>query len=66
MIKNIDDIYKKENRDTENIFLIINNNVKLLEFKVNGDIYVKDKLIENDKEVIDAFREFLKNQNYLK
>lgn len=25
----------------------------------NGDIYVKGKLVENDKEVVDALREFL-------
>ncbi len=28
--------------------------------KDNGDIYVKGKLVENDKEVVDAMREFLK------
>jgi hypothetical protein len=31
----------------------------------NGDILVKGKLIENDKEVVDAMREFLKTQGYL-
>jgi len=31
----------------------------------NGDIFVKGKLIENDKEVVDAMREFLKTQGYL-
>jgi len=30
----------------------------------NGDIFVKGKLIENDKEVVDAMREFLKTQGY--
>lgn len=26
----------------------------------NGDIYVKGKLVENDKEVVDGMREFLR------
>ena len=30
-----------------------------MEFKENGDIYVKGKLVENDKEVVNAMREFL-------
>jgi hypothetical protein len=32
----------------------------------NGDIFVKGKLIENDKEVVDALREFLRTQGLLK
>ncbi len=32
----------------------------------NGDIFVKGKLIENDKEVVDAMREFLVGQGCLK
>ena len=32
----------------------------------NGDIFVKGKLVENDKELVDAMREFLKTTNYLK
>ena len=31
----------------------------IIELKANGDIYVKGNLIENDKEVVDAMREFL-------
>ena len=31
----------------------------ILELRENGDIFVKGKLIENDKEVVDALREFL-------
>jgi hypothetical protein len=38
---------------------------EILKMCGNGDIFVKGKLIENDKEVVDAMREFLKNQEYL-
>tara|TARA_B110000503_G_C6765184_1_gene257106 strand:- start:56 stop:271 length:216 start_codon:yes stop_codon:yes gene_type:complete len=37
----------------------------ILELKGNGDIFVKGKLIENDIEVVDALREFLKTQGYI-
>lgn len=43
---------------SEEIFSIINDDKELLKFKRNGDIYVKGKLIENDKEVVNAFREY--------
>lgn len=33
---------------------------EILRFDPNGDIFVKGKLIENDKEVVDTLREFLK------
>ena len=33
--------------------------IELISLKRNGDIYVKGKLIENDKEVVDALREFV-------
>ena len=35
----------------------------IIELKSNGDIYVKGNLIENDKEVVDAMREFLSKAN---
>jgi hypothetical protein len=37
----------------------------ILELKQNGDIFVKGKLIENDKEVVDALREFLQTQGFI-
>ena len=33
---------------------------EILKLASNGDIFVKGKLIENDKEVVDALREFIK------
>lgn len=39
---------------------------EILKLCENGDIFVKGKLAENDKEVVDALREFLKEQGFLK
>ena len=39
---------------------------EILKLCENGDIFVKGKLAENDKEVVDALREFLKGQGFLK
>lgn len=33
---------------------------EMISLKSNGDIFVKGKLVENDKEVVDGLREFLK------
>ena len=52
-----------------NITFFTNNNRienPILELKGNGDIFVKGKLVENDKEVVDAMREFLGHQGFLK
>ena len=47
--------------------IIFSTNVdnEMIKLCDNGDILVKGKLIENDKEVVDAMREFLKTQGYL-
>lgn len=36
---------------------------EILSLHSNGDIYVKGKLVENDKEVVDGLRKFLKLKN---
>lgn len=43
-----------------------NNIEPVITIKTNGDIFVKGKLIENDKEFVDALREFLKQNGFLK
>ena len=40
------------------VFKIITSGVELLKFEDNGDIFIKGKLIENDKQVVEAFREY--------
>ena len=42
------------------------SNQEILKLCENGDIFVKGRLAENDKEVVDALREFLKGQGFLK
>jgi hypothetical protein len=39
---------------------------EILKLCENGDIFVKGKLAENDKEIVDALREFIKGQGFLK
>lgn len=48
-------------RDTshESINFMVNGQA-VVSLKNNGDIYVKGKLVENDKEVVDGMRELLK------
>ena len=37
---------------------------EILKFETNGDVFYKGKLIENDKQITDGFREFLKLQGF--
>jgi hypothetical protein len=39
---------------------------EMLRLRANGDILVKNKLIENDKEAVDAFKEWIKDMRMLK
>lgn len=39
---------------------------EILKFCENGDIFIKGKLAENDKEVVEGMREFLRGQSLLK
>jgi hypothetical protein len=43
-----------------------NLNIEILKLCENGDIFVKGRLAENDKEVVDALRDFLRGQGFLK
>lgn len=38
---------------------------EIMKICFNGDIFVKGKLVENDKEVVDGLREFLISLGYL-
>lgn len=42
-------------------FKIRQDSTPVIEFKENGDIYVKGNLIDNDNELVDAMREYLNN-----
>lgn len=45
---------------------IDNQNIEIIKICENGDIFVKGKLVENDKDVTNALREFLTHQGLLK
>jgi len=48
----------------QSIIFNVSNCDEILKLEANGDILVKGKLIENDKQVVDALREFIKaNKN---
>ena len=47
-------------------FSQVDKSKEILKLCENGDIFVKGRLAENDKEVVDALREFLKGQGFLK
>jgi len=37
-----------------------------IKIEQNGDIYIKGNLIENDKEIVEGFREFFKTYGFIK
>lgn len=41
------------------------DNLEILKLEPNGDIYVKGNLIENDKQVTTALKQFLVSHGYL-
>lgn len=60
------DEFKISNAKPEPAMLILDGeNGEILKFHQNGDIYVHGKLIENDKEVVEGFRVFLRQQGLL-
>jgi hypothetical protein len=60
-------IFANSELNTSSIrFKLYNSNEPIIDFKNNGDIYVKGNLIENDIELVNALREFLKETGYLK
>ena len=57
---------KKEKNKTDNITYNLRGGVEIMRFNENGDIFVKGELVENGKDVVNAFREFLKASGHLK
>ena len=52
-------VIDSNNEKDNNIIFSNEKNKDLILLKADGDIFVKGKLIENDKEVVEALREFL-------
>lgn len=49
----------------DTVFLSIDKNQnEILKLCPNGDIFVKGRLAENDKEVVDALKEWLNSQGF--
>lgn len=42
------------------------SNQEILRFEPNGDIFVHGRLVINDREITDGFREFLGQQGFIK
>ena len=61
-----EELVLKSNTPSNTIFFMKGEtHDEILRLCENGDIFVKGKLIENDKEVVDALREFLKSHNFI-
>jgi hypothetical protein len=43
-----------------NVFTFNTGSKEMLKFCANGDIYIRGKFVENDKEVVQGMRDFLK------
>lgn len=56
--------FSSANFDTNNLSFHTGNK-EIIKLCYNGDIFIKGNLVENDKEVVDAMREFLKSQKFL-
>ena len=50
----------------EKVLVFRNEQIEILRFSDNGDIFVKGKLVENDKEIVEGLREFLKLSRVIK
>ena len=48
----------------ENNMIVIGNNEELI-FLENGNIYIRGKLVEEDKDVVEGLRHFLKSVGYM-
>ena len=52
--------------ESNTITFQMTDTTEIIKLCKNGDIFIKGKLIENDKEVVDAMREFLIDSGHLK
>jgi len=50
---------KGSDLESNTITFNMTGTTEIIKLCTNGDIFIKGKLIENDKEVVDAMREFL-------
>jgi hypothetical protein len=48
------------------ILTLQNPSIEIMRFELNGDIYIKGKLVTNDMEIVQGMRTMLKSQGYIK
>ena len=58
------DIQLNASPDAGSISFIVNGYGEIIKLHPNGDIYIKGKLVVNDMEVIDGFKDFLSMSAY--
>ena len=60
-------ILKLKDSDLESSTITFNTSemVEIIKLHENGDIFIKGKMVENDKEVVNAMREFLIDSGHL-
>jgi hypothetical protein len=56
---------KGSDLESNTITFNMTDTTEIIKLCKNGDIFIKGKLIENDKEVVDAMREFLIDSGHL-
>ena len=56
---------KVSDLESNTITFNMTDTTEIIKLCKNGDIFIKGKLIENDKEVVDAMREFLIDSGHL-
>lgn len=65
----MDNVNLSVGETTQNISLLVcysPDKEEILRLENNGDFFFRGNLIENDKKVVDAFRDFLSTQGFLK
>lgn len=50
-------------KSVHKVFLTASENEEIIRIELNGDIYVRGKLSTDDKEIVKALREAVRNQN---
>lgn len=66
MLGTNNDIYIRDSEviKPKNNLIFVCGNKEMLRFEENGDIFVKGDLIENDKDVVEGLRDFLRGHKY--
>ena len=58
-------INRPKDLESSTITFNMTDTTEIIKLHENGDIFIKGKMIENDKEVVNAMREFLIDSGHL-